>query len=190
MADFKVFCLEGQWFDDDLEAPATLRGVLELLKSWGRIDYIYRDVSTVAEFERYAARWASEYAQYKMAYFASHGDAGQVWLSDDASVPLERLGDLLEGRCAGRLIHLGGCSTLSIRPAAIRDFLTATGARAVCGYTTDVDTIEAAALEMLLMHELACKTKLGNALNALEDHRYYPGLRNALGFEIWTPGGR
>jgi hypothetical protein len=182
---FGVFCLEGQWLDD-LSEKASLRGLLEMLNSWGVVDdFIHRDVGTVEEFCKFAGRWGEEYEDYELAYFASHGSSSHIWLDSDASVSLEQLGELLEDQCHGRVIHLGGCSTLDTRRSAIEDLRAASGARAVCGYTEDVDTIEAAALEMLLMTTLGSYDQVGHALNAFEKHPVSKALGGRLGFEIW-----
>lgn len=67
---FGVFCLEGQWWDD-LSEKASLRGLLEMLPSWGVVDdFIHRDVGTVEEFCKFAGRWGDEYQDYQLAYFA------------------------------------------------------------------------------------------------------------------------
>lgn len=84
--EFKVFCLEGQWFEN-LEYKASLRGILDLLKSWDVIDdFIFRDVGTADEFRKYAGLWATEYQDYSLAYFASHGSGGHIWLDSDVCV--------------------------------------------------------------------------------------------------------
>jgi hypothetical protein len=169
-----------------LEYQASLKGILEMLKSWEVIDdFIYHNASTTEEFSKVAGRWASEYDDYRVAYFASHGDSGRIWLDDDVSVSLEQLSELLAGDCHGRLIHLGGCSTLATGRKSIEAFLKSTNARAVCGYTEDVDTIDAAALEMVLISELANKTRIGDGLNAFCKHPVFKSLGGRLGFEIW-----
>lgn len=55
----------------------------------------------------------------------------------------------------------------------------------MCGYTKDVDTIEAAALEMLLITTLASYDHVGNALNAFEKHPAFKAIGGRLGFEMW-----
>ena len=188
----RVFCLEGEWLEY-MDHNASLRGLLEMLRSWRVIDdFIFRDVATRAEFYKFAKLWAEEYEDYALAYFASHGGEAKVWLDpydEDAAVSFEQLGDLLRARCHGRVIHIGGCSTLATRRTAIRDLLNNTGARAICGYTTDVDTMEAAALEMLLLTALGPYRRLSAGLDVFLDpgpeNRAATALRKTLGFEIW-----
>lgn len=102
---------------------------METLEVAGVIDdLVCRDVSTVAEFHKLAQRWAFDLPQHELAYFASHGSSGRVWLDGDESVSLTNLGELLEGACEGRVIHLGGCSTLNTRESRIEDFIETTRA--------------------------------------------------------------
>ena len=58
-------------------------------------------------------------------------------------------------------------------------------ARAVLGYTEDVDMIEAAALEMLLIYMLSSYDHPDHALNAFENHPVFKALGGRLGFEMW-----
>ncbi|MGI8429680.1 MAG: hypothetical protein ACR2OB_10330 [Solirubrobacteraceae bacterium] len=53
------------------------------------------------------------------------------------------------------------------------------------GYTKDVDTVEAAAFEMLMIYALSKYDQVGHALNAFEKHPAFKALGNPLGFEIW-----
>jgi hypothetical protein len=182
---FKVFCLEGQWFED-LEYKASLRGILDLLKSWEVIeDFIFRDVGTTEEFRKFAGLWATDYDDYELAYFASHGSGGHIWLDQDVGLAMSEVAAILEDSCEGRVVHLGGCSTLKTRNAAVDEFLSQTRARAVCGYVRDVDTVEAAALEMLLIEELARKRRVGDGLNAFVKSSAFESIGRDLGFVIW-----
>lgn len=89
--EFGVFFLEGEWDLGELGSE-SLSGAMETLLSCGVLDdLVHRDVCTVAEFEKLARRWAFESADYfDLAYFASHGSAGRMWLDDDESVSLQR----------------------------------------------------------------------------------------------------
>jgi hypothetical protein len=185
-----VFFLEGEWELGDLGSE-SLRGVMDTLASCGVVDdLVCRDVSTVAEFEKLVRRWAFELPDYfELAYFASHGSSGRVWLDQEESVSLSRLGELLEGACEGRVIHLGGCSTLKTHESSIVELVDTTRARAVMGYTETVDMVEAAAFEMLLIYTLSCYDHTGHALNAFEKHPAFHALGDRLGFEMWEPRG-
>jgi hypothetical protein len=72
-------------------------------------------------------------------------------------IGLERLAELLEGLCHGRVIHLSACGSLDVRASRIEDFLERTGADGILGYTGDVGWVEGAALDLLLLAGLAAR---------------------------------
>jgi hypothetical protein len=78
-----------------------------------------------------------------------------------------------------KTVYLGSCSTMR-NQADIKEFRRLTGARMVCGYTKDVDWMESAAFELLLLNRLAANANPVEALRPLfRDHR---GLIKRLGF--------
>lgn len=192
-----LFCLEGNW-DRDLTYSGSIKPVIELLKNMACFDLnerppIYRDVCTYDEFKKLTTTWGREYDGYRAAYFASHGAEGVIALDEDADayVELEELGEMLRGQCHGRVLFLGGCSTLGVPRKRIDDLFTATDARAICGYSKPVDTIHAAALETVFFGVLAehakSSSRIGDGLSAFADTRMYQHVAPELGFWIWDP---
>ena len=49
----------------------------------------------------------------------------------DEKMHIDRLEEILAGKCRGRVIHFGGCRTIEMPAARIRKFLRATGAVAI-----------------------------------------------------------
>ena len=106
---FECLFLEGELGSGEL-GSASLRGVLDMLKSCGVVDeFTQRDVLTVAEFEKLVRRWV-KMTGHDLAYFASHGSSGRIWLDDEGSAPLARLGD------SCRAIARAGSSTWAAVP--------------------------------------------------------------------------
>ena len=64
---------------------------------------------------------------------------------------LDDLAERLEDRCNGRVIHFSSCGTAGAHGRALRRFLARTNALAVCGYKEDVDWLESAAFDMLVI---------------------------------------
>ncbi|GAC1635610.1 MAG: hypothetical protein NVS4B2_23190 [Chloroflexota bacterium] len=190
-----MFCVERNWAADR-RYSGSIRPVIELISNMGLLDLnerppIHRDVCTRAEFVKLVDEWAGQYDDYKVAYFASHGDAGAIILDedDDEYVSLEELGALLDGTCHGRVPFLGGCATLHVSRQEIDELFRSSGARAICGYEKPVDTIAAAALETAFFGTLAQKaltsSRLGDGLPAFEKTRFYRSVGVDLGFWIW-----
>ena len=67
---------------------------------------------------------------------------------------LDQLEAALAGRCAGRIIHFGGCRTLLLPKACIERFLQVTKALSVSGFLTEVDWTESTLFETSLLLEL------------------------------------
>jgi hypothetical protein len=149
-----IFCIEGDW-DDNLNRTATVRPVLELLKVNAGVNYIYRDCSTLEEMQFLIEKWRQKsYAAYKILYLAFHGCERMLLIDHRHHLTLEQLGEQLAGRCQGRLIYFGACSVLAVGRRSVRRFLHASGAKAVCGYATDVEWMKSAALDLIAMSEL------------------------------------
>lgn len=152
-----VFCLEGDWWND-MNQSSTVRPILELAGAGAskKVPFVHRDVATREELEFYLRVWTqTRYRKFPILYLAFHGSPGEIHLSDgrkaSAVVDLEWIETKLAGRCKGRVIHFGSCSTLSIDRRVLKRFLRVTGATAITGHREDTDWIRSAAFEVLLL---------------------------------------
>lgn len=179
-----IFALEGDP-ELNLEAQYSVRPILQFLKDLNGSDYIFRDIGTAEELRHYLRQWTlAKNSKYNIGYFSFHGSPGELCFPDGRKRPvtLEELGDWLEGRTAGRIIHFCACSVVRLGSARLQEFRQQTGAAAVMGYRTDVDWAESMAFETLLFNALHYYTRLGDAVNYLD--RVAGNLKEHLGFEI------
>jgi len=104
----------------------------------------------------------------------------------DAGLPLDTLGELLEKKCQGRIIHLGSCATLRTHGAHLNSLLSWTGALAVCGYTSNVDWVTAAAFDLILFDNMQERafSRSGAQLILRDVKSTAPGLLRQLGFRM------
>ena len=174
-----VFCLEGEW-DPDLRYPTTVRTLLDTMQRCAGVPTIYRDIGTVQELEFYMRRWRQKrYSDYSVGWLAFHGSPGYIHIGRKA-LSLTQLADAIGLRtCVGKTIYLGSCATMQ-DGAAVRELKTRTGARAVCGYTNDVDWMEAAAFELLLLSTLTRYEQTAAALRRVQSE--YGALADRIGF--------
>jgi hypothetical protein len=129
--------------------------VLDLLERQGVIDFIYRDAGTVGELEHYLDKWLQkQYDRFGIGYLAFHGEPGALKVGR-SRVSLEDLAETIDGRGAGRVLYFGSCATLDWPRKELEEFVRVTKLRAVCGYLEDVDWIESAAFEVLLIEALS-----------------------------------
>jgi hypothetical protein len=183
-----VYCLEGNWRADDLALRDSLEPLLQLLERHRVIEYIRRDIATRAELEHYLHVWGRrEYASYEFCNLAFHGNHGRAMLLDDEAITLDELGRLLRKYRAAvnAVIHVASCYGLRVTDDELVEFLTHSRAWAVSGYAKSVDTMEAAAFELLLFNILGGPWReIAARYQTLE--ATYPDLCDRVGF-TWAP---
>ena len=168
-----IFCLEGDWWGK-LHKGSSVEPILELLRQWDPyyVPYVRRDVATRAEFEYYLSRWAQKsMSAYPILYLAFHGESSELTIGDqrvaENRVTVAELGDLLEGKCHGRMVYFGSCNTLDLHGNSINAFLRKTRAVAVCGYRRDVDWLDATAFEITVMSAMQIHTMTRRGAGAM-----------------------
>lgn len=182
-----VFCLEGPW-STKLTDRSTVRPLLEVADRQVDAKFIFRDVATEPETRQYLRQWTQkQYQSYSIGMFSFHGRPGRIELGRRV-ITLDALGEMLEGRCRGRLLHFDSCEVLNVLPKQIEQFRQVTGASAVSGFTRSVDWLESAAFTLNYLNYLMDNKRVSTALKHLKaDH---PGACNNLGFRAVWDGGR
>ncbi|MCL7458541.1 hypothetical protein M8I35_15275 [Micromonospora sp. MSM11] len=189
MARGGVFCIEGQWHRD-LNERGSVLPTLELLERLGKIRFIHKDAATRDELFYFVDRWLlKQYADHRVGFFAMHGEPSRLCLTDWESVALADVADLMAGRCEGRRLYFGSCSVLRASDAVLRGFLDATGAALICGYTREVDWVESAAFETVLLDVLA-NGQRHNAAELRMGSAHWAPLASYLGFRVIYANGR
>jgi hypothetical protein len=151
-----IYCVEGLWDHRNIQDKSTVLPILDLLEKKGYCNYIYHDCATRNELEFFLDKWKNKTIseKYPILYMAFHGQEGCIKITHKEKYSLEELGDLLEGKCSGKVIYFGSCSTLNIDKRIIKNFLERTGALAAIGYKTEVDWIKSAACDLFVFEAL------------------------------------
>ena len=163
-----IWCLETVWFDST--SNLSVRPVLELMNSLYGTPFVHRNAVTKDEFLQFLNAWmdaGSKDEQFPILMLSYHGRQGTVSLREDdgidwddpdswtdSIVTLSEISERLEGRCKDRIIHFSSCSSLNVRHNDIGNFVNATGASAVSGYTKDVGWVDAMAFELIYLTEI------------------------------------
>lgn len=177
-----VFCVEAAW-SPRLTDRTSVLPLLETLERVGAVRSIHDKVHTRDEFLGLVRRWSQrQYDDYKLGYLVGHGSSGTIHVGR-RRITLEDLADELAGKLQGKTVHFGSCSIFDVEQEAIEEFRRLTNAKAVCGYTEDVDWLESAAFDLLLCHGLTCWTKSDAVDRFLQ--RSAGGLYEELGFEYY-----
>ncbi len=151
-----VFCLEGEW-QRDLRDNPTVEPILQLLKSFGVVEYIHRDEGTRAEIEHYVKQWTlARYRGYPTLFIAAHGDIDTLAMGFGKAnqIALYELQDLLAGKCKDRIIYFGACSVFDGEESWLMEFAKITKAKAIVGYRQNVPSLECAAFEAMLLQRI------------------------------------
>lgn len=153
-----IFCLEGDWAPD-LRAYQSVLPVLHLMRDGQDVPYIHRNVGTRPELEYYLSRWTlKKYDRYPILYLAFHGDPSLIEIpggrGEDRHMSLEELSRLLAGKCCGRIVHFGTCSTVNVHGRNLNRFLKETEALAICGYTKYIDWVASTALDLIIFDKM------------------------------------
>jgi hypothetical protein len=101
-------------------------------------------------------------------------------------VSLAEIAEALEGKCDGRIIVFGSCSTIKAGPWKMKKFLEKTQALAVCGYDRDIDWMQSAALDLLVLTGLQEEAFTLQGIKKIDKNirSRSAGLCRALGFKI------
>ena len=185
-----VFCLEGPWCG--VKDKTTVEPVLRLLETLSGYNASYRhyDVATREEFYFYLRKWrGTSFNNFPILYLGFHGSKGEIFVGEGrgASVSLEDVAECLDGGCKGRVVHLGSCGTVGAHGAKLNRFLSRTGALAICGYTREVDWLEAAAFDALVLGGLQYTSfRQARSMRKLDEElrKTASGLYKRLGFRM------
>ena len=176
----KLVCLESYW-NHDLFKAISVKGFFESLATLirPRLQLAHRFVESERGLAYYTRHpdgllWKlPESWDTPIYYLAFHGEPGAV-----KSV-LDRIGaeTLLEafrgyGKCGySNLIYFAACNVLcgSEGETFARDFLAASGCRAVIGYTTNVDWMQSLVTDMLFLQRFYTDPDPWNNLAAIFD---------------------
>ena len=152
---------------------------------------VHRNVSNRPTFDQFVTKWTKkQFNDYPILYLAFHGAEGQLEVGANShpenTVDLKELGDLLEGKCEGRVIVFGSCKTVGVHGSHLNTFLKRTRALAVCGYVRTVDWVLSTAFELILMEFLQRNALTSAGLGAVQKkiNKMIKTTSKTLGFRM------
>ena len=197
-APAKLVCLETYW-NERLFQSFSVKGFFEAMAPLVRppLMIAHRFVESAEGLAYYTKRpggvmWRQrELFDAPVYYLAFHGKPGTV-ISLAGNIGAQLLLEAFEGYGRGgyrNLVYFAACSMLRGAPGErfARDFLKATGVRAVIGYTTRVDWMASLVADMLFLHRFYCDASPWRNLKKIfaSVQRDYPRAR-ALGHLMVT----
>lgn len=180
--DNHIFAIEGEW-ETKLNKELTIKSTLTLLKEVCNVESIFRKTNTVESLIQYLkVSSTASYKKYGTIVIGTHGDKGEILLSDFESISIRDLAEQCEDLFTDKIVHFSSCGILK-RASDIRYFKELTNAKGVCGYTRDVDFLESSIVDILLFSSLYRNNSLVITQKFLMSN--YPDLVKKLGFNFF-----
>jgi hypothetical protein len=143
-----IACLESLW-NQNIENRLNVVPILELVSKVERVKYTYMTCNTSEEL-KYNLGKLKQKRGYGILYLSFHGNPGEIVL-DEKAIDLETLAVLMGKGFTDWVIHFGTCATIDVAKRRILNFIIATEVSMVVGYKNDVDWMDSAALDLLLL---------------------------------------
>lgn len=188
-----VFCLETHTWGNPKDRT-SVEPVLRLLERMSRykVQYIRHSIASKGDFDYCLDQFCGKgFHNYPILNLSFHGQGGEypaIQLGDKSLIPLDEIEECIDGRCDNRVIYFGSCGVMDTHGKRLKRFVKNTRALAVCGYREEVDWLQSAAFELLVLgHLQKCTFNLKSIVPAfgyLKDTA--PGLHRALGFRFVT----
>jgi hypothetical protein len=149
-----VFVMEGKW-EEFRPARRSATHLVDLLVDHRIVRAEFNDTLRQRHLRRSFERWRRKRA-FPIGYLAAHGELGTVELQRfTRSARLADIGDWIgDDGAKGRVLILGTCLTLGAARQA-QTLVDRTGLLGAFGYRRMIDSIHAAAWEVLLLNDLA-----------------------------------
>jgi hypothetical protein len=175
-----VACLEGLW-DLNVARPLTVRHILQTGADVAGFRFAHLTCNTGAEFD-YNLRLLRGLRGFGVLYLAFHGSPGRIELPTE-TLELEELARRMGRGFKGWIVHLGACATVRVPAPRLEAFVQSTGVAMVLGYRKNVDWLESAGAELLLLDRLQRYVDLGSMWSGFQkDH---PGLVERTGLSVY-----
>jgi len=198
----KIVCLETNWGDHNLRVfqQRSVRPYLEVLGNQFTppLAVAHRFADSLAQLGFYTARpdgllWRDPEAfDAPLFYLSFHGAPGALRSTVDR-FESDALCEAFRGwgSAYANLVYFGACSVFAGRAGKrfARDFLAASGTRAVIGYTTEVDWFESMVTDLLFFRRFFLHSDPWGHLREIHDSvraDFAPARR--LGYELHEPG--
>ena len=175
-----IGCLESLW-DENVEKRLSVAPLLDMVTKNYPIKAIYLSCNTRSELQ-FNLDLLAKRRNYPIIYLAFHGKIGHICVGDakEPDLSLEELAKMMGKRFRGRVIYFGTCGTAGANSNDLEAFFERTEVACVMGYTKNVDWIESAAFDLLVLSQLQCYVSLSALDKKIKND--YAGLSGRLGF--------
>lgn len=143
-----IFCLEAVDAIETTEPTDVVRSLGELALRHG-IGSIYKTCDTIEGLEESLNALLyndHQFKNYEIIYLVMPGEPNNICLND-YYYSLEEIAEVFEGRLQGKILHFSNAKVLDLDASEAQYFLDVTGARAISGYGTTMNSVSSSALD-------------------------------------------
>ena len=175
-----IACLESFW-TYDVENRLSMAPVLDLLGKTNGTRFVVLSCNTFQELE-FNLELIKKMRGYGILYLGFHGFAGGIYLPD-MKIKMEMLAQLMGKRFRNWIVFFDSCSTLRVQKDRVFDFMAQTGVAMVMGYRRDVEWVNGAAMDLLVLNRLHQYKSMGRFWTHFK--KAYKDLVEMTGLEVF-----
>lgn len=146
--DTFIFCLEAVSEIENDTNTEVVKNLEKLAYQYG-ITSIYKTCDSIEGLEDSLNSLLYDdhnFKNYEIIYFVMPGEANTICLNE-YHYSLEEIAELFEGKMKGKILHFANAKLLDLSADEAQYFLDITGARAVSGYGTTLNTLTSSNLD-------------------------------------------
>ena len=146
-----VACLESFW-TYDVENRLSVIPILELLGKRNGTRSVLLTCNTIDEL-KFNLDIVQHMNGYRILHLAFHGYPGGIYLPD-LEIDIESLATFMKKGFRNWIVFFDSCRTISVGKDRILDFISTTEVKMVIGYKREVDWLDGAAIDLLILNWL------------------------------------
>jgi len=175
-----VACLESFW-TYDVENRLSVSPILELLGKTNGTRSVILTCNTINEL-KFNLGIVKRMKGYRILCFAFHGYPGGVRLPD-LEIDMETLASFMGKKFRNWIVFFDSCETMKVGKERILDFMSATEVNMVIGYKKEVNWLESAALDLLILNWLQYYKDMRKCWNRFR--RAYRDMVKISGLDVY-----
>jgi hypothetical protein len=179
-----IFCLEAVPNMETARTTEVIRN-LEKLALEQQITSIYKSCDSIEGLEESlnALRYNDhDFKDYEIIYLVMQGEGNNICLND-YYYSLDEIAELFEGKLTGKILHFANTKILDLCEEEAQFFIDVTGARAVSGYGTVLNTHPSINLDRLFFSLCQDEDDLIEIVEELHQKQY--ALCKLLDFRLY-----
>ncbi len=175
-----IACLESFW-DYNIEKRLSVAPMLEILERRNGTRSVFLTCNTTEEL-KFNLDILKRANGYDILFLAFHGYPGGIYLPD-LEIEMESLAKFMGRSFRNRIVFFDSCRTLAVKKDRVMDFISMTGVTLVMGFKREVDWLDGAAIDLLVLNRLQFYKDMGRFWSRFR--RAYKDLVRITGMVVY-----